>query len=387
VGHVGSIQNAAGSYQPSVCDSSILVSYLLTLQRTNAIKFTKGQPIRKITVELGSSWARPPTVWEQIAFKTDETLRTDVLDEPGWGNGTKAYLWIKVKDTGCGMTVSEQKKLFARFSQTTPRTHVKYGGSGLGLFISKTLATMQGGAIGVSSKKDVGSTFAFFAGTRVCDPPTEQSAGYSSRVRPDPSKRAMSFEDDMKAVKLSVLVVEDNLVNQKVLKKLLQKIGWDIHVAGDGQEALDWLKGSAYWRGEKDTHPTNGASECSNDASVHHGHELDLILLDIEMPVLDGLTCARQIRDWEHRGLLVLPPTASNPENSRRSSVISPVSEHGSEEIGKFRIPILAVSANARMERIQDALRAGMDDAITKPFRIPELWPKMQGLIPGLSDR
>jgi CheY-like chemotaxis protein len=386
MGNAGSIQNAASPHQPSVRGPSIPVPYPLTFQSTNAIKFTKGRPTRQITVELGSSWARPPKVWEEIAFKTDDTLRTDVLDEPGWGNGSKAYLWIKVNDTGCGMSETEQKKLFARFSQATPRTHVKYGGSGLGLFISKTLATMQGGAIGVSSKKGVGSTFAFFAGTRVCDPPTEQTAGYGSRVRPEPGKRAMSFEEAMKAAKLSVLVVEDNLINQKVLKKQLQKIGWNIHVAGDGKEALDWLRGSAYWRGEKDTNLTNGASECSHDASVHHGHELDLILLDIEMPVLDGLACARQIREWENYGLLMFSPTSTKPENSRPSSIISPVSQHGSEQTGRSRIPILAVSANARMERIQEALRAGMDDAITKPFRIPELWPKMQGLVPRLSD-
>jgi CheY-like chemotaxis protein len=288
------------------------------------------------------------------------------------------------------MTQTEQEKLFARFTQATPRTHVKYGGSGLGLFISKTLASMQGGAIGVSSEKNVGSTFAFFVSTRVCDPPTNYIASLSSCMRAEPGKRAMSFQDAMMAVKLTVLIVEDNLVNQKVLKKQLQRNGWDIHVAGDGQEALDWLKGSAYWVNDKDAKSENDASvDANNQAPVRHGSDLDIILLDIEMPILDGLACARQIRDWECRGLLALPPSSSKPGNPEPNSV-SPTTSNtglentGGENTGTFRIPILAVSANARMEQIQEALRSGMDDAITKPFRIPELWPKIQGLVPGL---
>jgi CheY-like chemotaxis protein len=290
------------------------------------------------------------------------------------------------------MTQTEQEKLFARFTQATPRTHVKYGGSGLGLFISKTLASMQGGAIGVSSEKNVGSTFAFFVSTRVCDPPTNYIASLSSCMRAEPGKRAMSFQDAMMAVKLTVLIVEDNLVNQKVLKKQLQRNGWDVHVAGDGQEALDWLKGSAYWVNDKDARSENDASvDANNQAPVRHGSDLDIILLDIEMPILDGLACARQIRDWECRGLLALPPSSSKPGNPEPNSVSPTTSNTGlentvGENTGTFRIPILAVSANARMEQIQEALRAGMDDAITKPFRIPELWPKIQGLVPGLLD-
>jgi signal transduction histidine kinase len=65
------------------------------------------------------------------------------------------------------MSVEEQEKLFSRFSQASPRTHIKYGGSGLGLFISKSLATLQGGAIGVYSEGNLGSTFAFFIGVRM----------------------------------------------------------------------------------------------------------------------------------------------------------------------------------------------------------------------------
>jgi CheY-like chemotaxis protein len=362
-------------------------AHLLTLQSTNAIKFTKGQPTRKITVEFGGSWDRPPRVWKDVTFTTDGKLQTDTQNEPEWGSGTKAYLWIKVKDSGCGMTEPEQKNLFARFTQASPKTHITYGGSGLGLFICKTLVTMHGGAIGVFSEKNAGSTFAFFVGTRVCEAPTDQTSHNSPELRPEPGERTMSFEDAMKAIKLRVLVVEDNLVNQRVLKKQLQKLGWTVHVAGDGQEALDWLCGSTYWREKVDVDVSNKVGGGSDhDSPGQHGHELDLILLDIEMPVLDGLACARQIRDWENRGFLAHSPTLSRSPSSPPGPVSSNTSRRGSGGIVNFRLPILAVTANARIEQIQEALRAGMDDAITKPFRLSDLWPKIQRLLPGLTD-
>lgn len=357
---------------------------------TNAIKFTKGRPVRKITVELGGSCIRPPEVWEEVSLRTDDQLRTDILELPEWGTGAKAYLWIKVKDTGCGMTADEQKRLFSRFTQATPRTHVKYGGSGLGLFISKTLATMQGGAIGVSSEKHVGSTFAFFVSCRVADAPVRQT-GLSPQTRPLPSRRGGPFEETMKAVNLGVLIVEDNLVNQKVLKKQLQKFGWTVYVAGNGEEALQWLMSSSYWRGKEFT--DTGADDDQlnrprSGTSFFAGDELDIILLDIEMPVMDGLTCVSRIRQWEEQGLLGLPGPGIKTQRSHSTSSPTPITpSQGCTIPGKFRIPVLAVSANARMEQIQEALSAGMDDAITKPFRIPELWPKIQALVPRLSGR
>lgn len=288
------------------------------------------------------------------------------------------------------MTVDEQKKLFARFSQTTPRTHVKYGGSGLGLFISKSLTKLQGGAIGVSSVKGQGSIFAFYISTRIAHPPADQVAGRAVQARPVLG-RTMTGEEAMRMVKLNVLIVEDNLVNQKVLRRQLEKFHWNVSVAGNGQEALDWLKDSIYWQEE------------AEDISSSNGkHKLDIILMDIEMPIMDGLTCARLIRDYEHQGLLAAPyPTSSL--NRRYSAVsVSPIQSMNQNQLSSsplrkshfsasslqrlrntpsLRLPILAVSANARMEQVEQALAAGMDDAISKPFRVPELWPKIRGLV------
>jgi CheY-like chemotaxis protein len=186
------------------------------------------------------------------------------------------------------MSVEEQEKLFSRFSQASPRTHIKYGGSGLGLFISKSLATLQGGAIGVYSEGNLGSTFAFFIGVRMATPPTGHLATHAPQARPA-LYRTVTTEKAMRAVKLNVLVVEDNLVNQKVLRTQLQKLGWNISCAGDGKEALEWLKESVYWR-------ANDTIEHPNTTPAQTRHEVDIILMDIEMPIMVRL-CAQVGRE------------------------------------------------------------------------------------------
>ncbi|EOA83727.1 uncharacterized protein SETTUDRAFT_155095 [Exserohilum turcica Et28A] len=393
----------------TMLDPSRLLQVLINLlSSTNAIKFTKDRPRRTISVTIGASWTKPPKCWEDITFTDDERTKSEITDDSEWGDGRKAYLWLKVQDSGCGMTVDEQKKLFARFSQTTPRTHVKYGGSGLGLFISKSLTKLQGGSIGVVSVKEEGSTFAFYISTRLAQPPVDQLSGRAVQARPVP-RRTMTSEEAMKMARLNILIVEDNLVNQKVLRKQLEKFHWNISVAGNGQEALDWLKNSVYWHSEKEDGSTQEPK-----------HELDIILMDIEMPIMDGLTCACLIRDYEHQGLLA-PPRPTYPQQTRRLSAISvsPIQSHQNHQSDSsssssssscyfspspahkqhsstsslerpskqlLRLPILAVSANARMEQVEQALAAGMDDAISKPFRIPELWPKIRGLVRKAAD-
>jgi len=126
-----------------------------------------------------------------------------------------------VQDTGCGITRSEQEKLFNRFTQATPKTHVKYGGSGLGLYISKSLAELQGGCIGVHSELNVGSTFAFFVESRIVSPLDGLERRFSNSLLRDPS---VSVEEIVRAAKLTVLVVEDNLVN------VSRALSWSTHV-------------------------------------------------------------------------------------------------------------------------------------------------------------
>lgn len=127
-------------------------------------------------------------------------------------------------------------------------------------------------------------------------------------------------------------------MNQKVLEKRLTKLGYKVHIANHGQEALDYLSNTTIWKqqGRVDTTPL---------PNVH------VVLMDIEMPVMDGLTCSKRIRDLQNSGDIV---------------------KH---------VPIVAVSANARAEQMKQALDAGVDGFITKPFRMPELTSVISNLL------
>ncbi|KAI1496006.1 hypothetical protein F5X99DRAFT_414539 [Biscogniauxia marginata] len=341
-------------------DPSRLLQVLINLM-TNAIKFTQSRPRRSIIVTLDASKnVTERTDTEITYFQSDRTDRNDLTEQAEWGDGEKINLHFSVQDTGRGLDEHEKKLLFQRFSQASPRTHVQYGGSGLGLFISRILTELQGGQIGACSKKGVGSTFSFYIQSRKTTlqspdtkvlpsaPPLTRAPGSSTTIEtrhPKPSgSEAVNrpgqvvaskprFSDDGKRV-FDVLIVEDNLVNQRVLQRSLQNVGNNTKVANHGGEALEALKESRFWNGKQDS-----------------GDDISIILMDLEMPVMDGMTCARKIRELERNGTIV------------------------------SHIPIIAVTAYARPEQIEDAKAAGVDDVISKPFRMPELIPRMEQLV------
>ncbi|KAL5375637.1 hypothetical protein PMIN06_010523 [Paraphaeosphaeria minitans] len=357
-------------------DPSRMLQVLINLL-TNAIKFSKDRLLRNITVTLGGSWTHTSIEDASITFAKDIQPQHNICDKEEWGNGRQGFIWIRVDDTGCGMTADEQAKLFSRFTQATPRTHVKYGGSGLGLFISKSLTALQGGLVGFKSTADFGSTFLFYVSTRV--PESLDHTTYHKLQR-HTLPHALSAEEGMKNAKLNILMVEDNLINQRVLSKQLRKAGCIVYVAGNGVEALEVLKNSVHWQGEKNQDVTGMAPAWN----------IDIVLMDIEMPVMDGLTCAREIRCLESEGLLAFysascslaPQLTSGSASPLTSSNDLTIKERSKAYQPQRRLPILAVSANARGEQVEQALAAGVDDSISKPFRIPELWPKMRGLVP-----
>ncbi|ENI02496.1 hypothetical protein COCC4DRAFT_63420 [Bipolaris maydis ATCC 48331] len=314
---------------------------------TNAIKFTRLEPFRKINVSLGITFERPThSEHGRVAFsRTSEASEAQTL-QADWEKGDIVYIIFSVQDTGRGLSDEEHQLLFTRFSQASPRTHIDYGGSGLGLFISRRLSEMHGGAIGFTSKPGVGSTFSFYVKSRKSGihPNYSRSEGdaavsvsiraqetlLSSRSRNEAtedndSRNTKAIPTDIPSKDLHVLIVEDNLVNQRVLAKQLRNTGMHVTVANHGGEAIEHL------------HTTN---YCVSDGS---GKPLSLILMDWEMPVMDGLTCVRNIRDLQRKGV---------------------VTAH---------VPVIAVTANVRSEQVEVALKAGMDNVISKPFRIPEL--------------
>ncbi|KAG0651774.1 Hybrid signal transduction histidine kinase K [Hyphodiscus hymeniophilus] len=352
-------------------DPSRLLQVLINLT-TNAIKFTNGQEKRTIIVSIGASRERPSGLDSDVSYFQSRSKKSETTDDPEWGTGENLFLKFAVQDTGRGLDESERTLLFQRFRQASPRTHVQYGGSGLGLFISRELTELQGGEIGVSSERGVGSTFAFYIkARRIDDMPADtpvstslkhlrhtSSSGTSvtiesrrnssgkpvHRSTTTGKRRPSAIVSSNSAIlpnasildysKTKVLIVEDNLVNQRVLQKQLRNAGFVVDVANHGGEALDVLRGSRFWAGKEKT-----------------GADLAIILMDLEMPVMDGLTCARTIRDLETDGTIVR------------------------------HVPIIAVTANARLEQIESAMAAGMDDVVSKPFRIPELIPKITELV------
>jgi CheY-like chemotaxis protein len=350
---------------------------------TNAIKFTTTEDTRIIKVILSASRERPsasPTPC--VSYFPMRPKRTDQTFGQDWGDGEEIFIEFAVQDTGRGLSPEELKVLFQRFQQASPRTHVQYGGSGLGLFISRELTELQDGEIGVSSESGKGSTFAFYVKCRRSKEPSEAVEGATGVVLARKPSNARDKDRLVEAPKikdfatvtekanvvtmpkvqrsnLRVLIVEDNLgmcvtpcmsmlsnhrtiVNQRVLQRQLNNHGITTRVANHGGEALESLKNSTYWR------------TASADAI-----DLGVVLMDKEMPVMDGLQCTSKIRELEKAGDF------------------------------KCHIPIVAVTANARSEQIATLLAAGMDDVVSKPFRIAELIPKIEELAakyPSIPD-
>ncbi|KAI9872808.1 MAG: hypothetical protein M1830_001172, partial [Pleopsidium flavum] len=297
--------------------------------------FTTTQTKRTIIVTLAASLQRPSNKEQScVSYFPTRSKREDLIEGSDWGTGQEVFIEFAVQDTGRGLNEDEKKLLFIRFSQASPRTHVQYGGSGLGLFISRELVELQGGEIGVCSERGKGSTFAFYVKARRSTTRKPGKNGTLPTTKPSTlgEKEAPCRNVDKSSIK--VLIVEDNLVNQRVLQRQLHNLSYVVHVANHGGEALDRLKESRYWQGHEKT-----------------GLDLSVVLMDLEMPVMDGLTCARKIRELEKSGELVR------------------------------HVPIIAVTANARLEQIDTALEAGMDDVVSKPFRIPDLVPKIEGLL------
>ncbi|KAM0280660.1 hypothetical protein ACHAQH_003968 [Verticillium albo-atrum] len=348
---------------------------------TNALKFTKSGSTRNVSVSMKGSHERPTNETSPVTFIPRSCDEDSEYEQPALeGRDNPVYLTFEVKDTGQGLSSEEKANLFNRFVQASSRTHVKYGGSGLGLFISRRLTELQKGAIGVSSLPGVGSTFAFYIETYVPTEEARQEAEFATAAarasllnfstsgtgqptagRTAPKARTSSVSQrpkrqpgNQRDSRLDgILIVEDNLINQQITRRGLHDRGYRVDVANHGLEALDKLAESVAQRQKeqerRDVSPENERAARAEAGSVPL--VINLILMDIEMPIQDGLTCTRQIRAMESEGK----------------------SFCGSGS----RIPIIAVSANARPEQMQQAREAGCDDVLVKPYRMPELIEKM----------
>jgi len=214
-------------------------------------------------------------------------------------------IFFEVKDTGIGMTVEQISKISEPFIQGDSSTTRKYGGTGLGLSITKSLIELMGGKLNIDSTPGVGSKFGFSVTFNTVDIPLEE-----------PCNNDTGKKLEKPSFKGEVLVCEDNPMNQLVIKESLAKVGLNAVIAENGLEGVNTVRGRI----------------------KEGGKPFDLIFMDIQMPVMDGLEAASEIEKL------------------------------------KTGTPIIAMTANIMSEEMEIFKTNGMPDYISKPFTSQELW-------------
>jgi len=230
------------------------------------------------------------------------TIKVDSLNI----KDNKCLLKFSIIDTGIGISAEGKEKLFQAFSQIDSTSTRKYGGTGLGLAIAKNLSELMDGEIGVDSMEGKGSTFWFTA---------ELGVSESVKVAKPEVKKEQAL--------LNILLVEDNFLNQKFAKATLKKEGHIIEIAENGKIAVEMFKKKEY----------------------------DMVLMDIQMPVMDGLDATKAIRDIEK------------------------------ERKTKKPIQIIAITAYVMEKDRKLCLGAGMDEYLAKPFKPNELVVMINDLV------
>ncbi|MBE7368155.1 response regulator [Ramlibacter pallidus] len=237
-------------------------------------------------------------------------------------SGPRAVLRFAVTDTGIGISEEGQRGLFQRFQQADTSTTRRFGGTGLGLAISRTLATLMGGDVGVTSIAGQGSCFWFTADVGVVEasgpasPPNPMALSATDAA----SRAAEQAEARARLQGGRVLLVEDNEVNQVVACAFLRKVGLEVEVAADGQAAVEAVQRASF----------------------------DAVLMDMHMPVMDGMEATRAIR--------ALP--------------------------GLRHLPVIAMTASVLPPDRQRCIDAGMDDFIAKPLDVSGMWRVLLQWIP-----
>ena len=367
-----------------LADPTRLTQIIVNLM-TNAIKFVRNEPRKAIAVTYGGCATAPRATFpDAIHWAPRGDHAQDATRRDSWGDNEQIYITFQVRDTGIGVDANQRNKIFARFNQANVKTHVFYGGSGLGLFVSKQLAERQGGEIGVMQNEDgPGSTFAFYVRVRRAQrPQTPATVETASTPLPKPvndeprsnshalpvlvkqeiselptarskavaldsaagtdsitsshhalvtstalvtppirlTKSSVSPIPPSKEETIHVLLVEDNIINQQVLRKQLVRHGCVVHVANHGIEALQHIS----------------QMQCH---AMHQqdGVPIDVILMDVQMPVMGGVECTKEIRRLQREGT---------------------ITRH---------VPVIAVTANTRAEQVDEITAAGAVGNILSP--------------------
>jgi len=235
----------------------------------------------------------------------------------------EVVLAFEVSDTGIGLSADQQVRIFDSFAQADNSISRHFGGTGLGLSISQRLVELMGGQLQVRSEFGIGSTFYFSLSLGLPDVKISETSETSETSEREQSSSLKSLAG------LRVLLVEDNPINQMVVETLLEQGGAQVTMAQNGQLAINALLASP-------------------DA-------FDVVLMDVQMPVMDGLQATRHIR----------------------------------QQLKLTQLPIIAMTANVLASDYQRCIEAGMNDHIGKPFKIKDLVVLMQQFRPpvGASQR
>ena len=248
-----------------------------------------------------------------VKFTSKGEVAVSVSARPG--RDGLARLSVRVRDTGPGFDDEVRAKLFSRFEQGDGSITRRYGGTGLGLSIANALASMMGGEIDCRGRPGKGAVFVF----RASLPQAAAPVAIASQDAPEAAPMAG---------RLRVLLAEDHEVNQKVVKLMLGDVA-ELVMVSDGQAAADL---------------------------VLAGGGFDVVLMDTQMPVLDGLSATRLIREQEIR-------------------------------LGRERVPIVSLTANAMAHQVQAALDAGADFHLAKPITSQALFGAIDKALAMTSDR
>lgn len=265
--------------------------------------FVKGDPLRlrQIIINLAGN---------AIKFTERGSVTMEVRRFGSGENDNFITLHFLVRDTGIGINREDLARIFESFTQAKGSITRRYAGTGLGLNIAMNLVKLMGGAIWVESEPGKGSVFHF-------------TACFSAGAPVEGSRTANEISYSF-AAPLRILHVEDNSVLQSYVAGMLEKTVHEVKAAGDGKEALEMLS----------------------------REDFDIVLMDIQMPNMDGFEAARIIR-----------------------SPLSPVKNHA--------VPIIATTAYAMKGDRERCLECGMDDYLAKPFSINELFASISGLLPS----
>jgi signal transduction histidine kinase/ActR/RegA family two-component response regulator len=228
-----------------------------------------------------------------IKFTNDGSVTLDIDTE--FVSINKVKLSIKVTDTGIGIEKSQHNTLFNAFTQADSSTSRKFGGTGLGLTIARELCQLMGGALNLQSDLGKGSTFSFTVNLHTTEPELKPNV----------------ISKDINIASLNILVAEDNPVNQMVIKAMLGSLGIVPHLVENGEEAIEMIKKQAF----------------------------DLVLMDCQMPVMDGYKATELVREFK----------------------------------SQQELPIIALTADAMPEDKIKAKRAGFNEHLAKPVELTKL--------------